>query len=144
MSVCVCVCVCVCVLCVCVWRERGKAFMSDKIRYAVSEGGDSLLDSEEEKELIPEDLSLPLPAQQTSSMVNEDSKTPTNHKLAPSPPPSSLSPSLLNTLFTQCRQSSGKPKVIQLDKRRSKHSPAVVAILICLLRDYSGRVPVSS
>lgn len=118
--------------------------MSNKIRYAVSEGGDSLLDSEEEKELIPEDLSLPLPAQQTSSVVNEDSKTPTNHKLPPSPPPSSLSRSLLNTLFTQCRPSSGKPKVIQLDKRRSKYSPAVVAILICLLRDYSGRVPVSS
>lgn len=128
---------------VCVCGERGKAFMSNKIRYAVSEGGDSLLDSEEENELIPEDLSLPLPAQQTSSVVNEDSKTPTNHKLRPSPPPSSLSPSLLNT-FTQCRPSSGKPKVIQLDKRRSKHSPAIVAILICLLRDYSGRVPVSS
>jgi hypothetical protein len=85
------------------------------IRYAISEGGDSLLDSEEERDVIP-DVAALLPVHQSLPVEKE---TPTTESFplpsdSLSPPPTLLPDNLLS----RCRDESGRPKVIRLDRRK--------------------------
>jgi hypothetical protein len=87
------------------------------IRYAISEGGDSLLDSEEERDVIP-DVAALLPVHQSLPVEKE---TPTTESFplpsdSLSPPPTLLPDNLLS----RCRDESGRPKVIRLDRRKSE------------------------
>jgi hypothetical protein len=86
------------------------------IRYAISEGGDSLLDSEEERDVIP-DVAALLPVHQSLPVEKE---TPTTESFplpsdSLSPPPTLLPDNLLS----RCRDESGRPKVIRLDRRKT-------------------------
>ncbi|CAI7995450.1 hypothetical protein GBAR_LOCUS1692 [Geodia barretti] len=81
------------------------------IRYAVSEGGDSLLDSEEERDVIPDVAALPV---HQSPPVEKETPTTESFPLSPV----SLSPLLPDNLLSRCRDESGRPKVIRLDRRK--------------------------
>ena len=83
------------------------------IRYAVSEGGDSLLDSEEERDVIPDVAALPV---HQSPPVEKETPTTESFPLSPV----SLSPLLPDNLLSRCRDESGRPKVIRLDRRKSE------------------------
>ena len=82
-------------------------------RYAVSEGGDSLLDSDKETEIIHDVLTPPAAC--------EKKKAPTAQSLPVSlSPPPNLTVSEPDKLLARCRDELGTSKVIRLDRRKSE------------------------